>query len=140
MAVTSPSITRPSTQPRARYPMCVMRKTLARTWAALVVAFAVVACSEEGHPESAGAEPCSAYATCGACTPVPGCGWCQPAGAGFCVEDPNDCGGNNMEFYWTWDPTGCPRISPDASALLPDASPPDAAPRDAAPRDSASAD
>jgi hypothetical protein len=42
---------------------------------------------------------CSQYATCGSCTPVLGCGWCQVGAAGFCASDPGTCGGG----AWQWD-------------------------------------
>jgi hypothetical protein len=119
-----------------------MRRTRAKTLAVALVALVVVACAEDKRVDDQGGvdnSGCRAYTTCGACTPVPGCGWCQPAGQGYCVDDPDDCD-SNLEFNWTWEPAGCPRVAPDASALLPDAVAPEAAAPEAAPRDAASAD
>jgi hypothetical protein len=49
---------------------------------------------------------CAQYATCQACTPANGCGWCSyPEGTGECVSSPDRC--REHAFSWTWDPSGC---------------------------------
>jgi hypothetical protein len=78
-----------------------------------VVAVAAAACDDRSgdYPPGAygggGAYGCGQYSTCGSCTPVNGCGWCQtPTGEGLCTADPDNCA-NVPEFSWTWDPQGC---------------------------------
>jgi|SRR5580704_137142 hypothetical protein len=53
---------------------------------------------------------CSAYTTCGSCTPVDGCGWCFSGASGACAPDPDSCT-SATEFTWTWDPSGCPDVA-----------------------------
>jgi hypothetical protein len=51
---------------------------------------------------------CHEQTTCGACTPIVGCGWCFASpgrGAGFCADGPDDCPPDATG--WTWDPPGC---------------------------------
>ncbi len=81
--------------------------------AAAAVASAVVALAcgdsrvQRGGRAGASATSCSAKTTCGTCTPVLGCGWCQlDDGSGRCVDDPNDCADHDV-FTWTWEPSGC---------------------------------
>jgi hypothetical protein len=96
---------------------------------ALVTAAMASACDDGGHrygrrgpSESFG---CGQYASCGACTPVDGCGWCQTGvGQGMCADDPNECAGA-AAFSWTWDPSGC-FAGADASVSPPPASTPEA--------------
>jgi hypothetical protein len=62
---------------------------------------------------------CAHFVTCGTCTPVDGCGWCQTGvNQGMCAADPNECAGATA-FSWTWDPSGC---FPETDASAPDAS------------------
>jgi len=50
---------------------------------------------------------CHRHTSCGTCTPVDGCGWCQTGvGQGICASDPDQCA-NATAFSWTWDPSGC---------------------------------
>jgi hypothetical protein len=71
---------------------------------------------------------CGAYASCSACTPVVGCGWCDNAdGTGTCATSPDACAG--AAFSWTWDPSGC-RVPAEAGVLPVDAA---ANPTDARP-------
>jgi hypothetical protein len=83
---------------------------------------------DSGYAYGGGESParwCAHYPTCGSCTPVDGCGWCQTGvGEGMCAADPNECAGSSA-FSWTWDPSGCFPTT-DASASAPDASPADA--------------
>jgi hypothetical protein len=119
-----------------------MRRALVWTVAASSVALAVAACESQDRaygPPGGDHAGCRTYTTCGTCTPVPGCGWCEPQGAAsYCADDPGDCN-SNLEFTWTWDPSGCPRVGPDASTLLPEAAPLDA-PAPDAPADRFAAD
>lgn len=50
---------------------------------------------------------CAAATTCGACTPILGCGWCQyEDGTGSCATGPSAC--TKLAFRWNWEPTDCP--------------------------------
>ena len=85
------------------------------------------ACDDEGGYYNNGYWPnaggrfeyrCSEYLSCGTCTPIDGCGWCQTGvGEGMCVADPNECAGS-AAFSWTWNPSGCfaPPVAEDAGA------------------------
>jgi len=83
------------------------------------LAAVVIACTGDeqiyGNPNI---DPCSAYTTCGICTPVLGCGWCAaPGDHGACSSDPDTCAPES----WTWNPSGCagpaePGLAPDAGA------------------------
>jgi hypothetical protein len=103
-----------------------MTRFLAATLLASVVAVALAACGDDnsdvGYAYGAGgggpAVDCTAYTTCGSCTPVAGCGWCFNAGGGTCATDPDSCG-DASEFTWTWEPSGCPSV--DASVVPLDA-------------------
>jgi len=57
---------------------------------------------------------CGQLTTCGACTPVLGCGWCWSGDKGLCASQPNDCA-SAMSFDWTWESSGCP-TGPAASS------------------------
>jgi hypothetical protein len=87
----------------------------------LAIAFA--ACGDDssgtGGDYSSG-DTCNQFTTCGACTPVSGCGWCFNATGGLCAATPDECT-NVTEFTWTWDSTGCPDL--DASVMPQDARP-----------------
>jgi hypothetical protein len=79
-----------------------------------------VACSpdEDHHHRHADVDyvqpACGAITTCGACTPVLGCGWCQyEDGKGTCATGPDACG-NAKPFRWNWDPETCPATAADA--------------------------
>jgi hypothetical protein len=107
-----------------------------RTYAAMILATAVAlplgACSGDdsgGYYDYGPPVGCGQYTTCGACTPVPGCGWCFNATGGVCTTDPHACAQVTSEFTWTWDPSGCPdadvRVAPsDAAAHANDAGAP----------------
>ncbi|MGO9834072.1 MAG: hypothetical protein ACLP1X_07655 [Polyangiaceae bacterium] len=90
------------------------------------VAVSVGACGDDssdfayanGGPGGAYPTMCSAYTTCGSCTPVIGCGWCFGARGGSCAPDPDSCG-DATEFTWTWNASGCPDV--DASVVPLDA-------------------
>jgi hypothetical protein len=61
---------------------------------------------------------CRAQTSCGACTPVLGCGWCFiGTSTGVCVDGPYVCPSDATG--WTWDPPGCD----DVEAGAPDAAP-----------------
>jgi hypothetical protein len=96
--------------------MSSMHRFLAAFFLASGIAVSLGACGDDsndgdygtygGGGGGSGAD-CSAYTTCGTCTPVLGCGWCFTATGGSCAPDPDSCG-DASEFTWTWDPTGCP--------------------------------
>jgi len=51
-------------------------------------------------------DPCLRFTSCGQCTPVRGCGWCErPDAAAVCLSDPIECPG--PQFTWTWEPIAC---------------------------------
>jgi hypothetical protein len=71
---------------------------------------------------------CEQAATCEACTPIYGCGWCSYGdGRGICLSEPNAC--RVQQFSWAWEPKGC-GSSPDAG--LADGATADVATSDAA--------
>lgn len=88
-----------------------MNRPLSALALASIAALFVAACGDDHHHgydevSASGAADCSAYTTCGECTPVLGCGWCDYGdGSGSCTAGPSMCVGN--EFSWTWDPPGC---------------------------------
>jgi hypothetical protein len=93
-----------------------MNRFLSATLLASAVAVSLGACGDDssdvayayGAGGSVGyTSTCSAYTTCGTCTPVLGCGWCFTANGGACTTDPDSCG-DASEFTWTWNPSGCP--------------------------------
>jgi hypothetical protein len=91
----------------------------------LGAALSLGACEGDGSTSSGGAgyayAACNQYASCEACTPIQGCGWCyKDDGAGVCADDPNDCA-TATSFRWTWEPTGC-RVTADAGVNLSDGS------------------
>lgn len=94
-----------------------MNRFIAGTLLASAVALAVAACGDDSganaYPSAGG--DCSAYSTCGTCTPVTGCGWCFNAHGGVCTSDPDQCA-NASEFTWTWDPGGCPDVDASVNA------------------------
>jgi hypothetical protein len=107
-------------EPNAEAPR-VTRMRGALHWAAmsrwflapcLVLSLAYAGCASddddwERHHRHDYAPACSAYTTCGTCTPVMGCGWCSYAdGSGRCASGPNACGTD--PFRWNWDPPTCP--------------------------------
>ncbi|HEX3343175.1 MAG TPA: hypothetical protein VHS09_01330 [Polyangiaceae bacterium] len=106
-----------------------MHRFLAATLLASSVGISLGACGDDssdvGYAYGAGGggytSDCTAYTSCGTCTPVLGCGWCFTAAGGACASDPDSCG-DASEFTWTWDPTGCP----GADASVAPATPPDA--------------
>jgi hypothetical protein len=55
-------------------------------------------------------DPCARYTTCGACTPVIGCGWCATNDHfGTCRSSPSTCPWS--DFNWSWQPNGCSRLN-----------------------------
>jgi hypothetical protein len=73
---------------------------------------------------------CSEFTSCGTCTPVLGCGWCQfEDGSGRCASGPSRCG---ETFRWNWEPEACP-VAPKSDAGPVDATPVSDASDDAAP-------
>jgi hypothetical protein len=78
----------------------------------LVGAGGAVGCYDPGYgdgnggPHHGGAR-CRELTTCGACTPVLGCGWCSSGSKGLCTDEPNDCA-NVSSFTWTWELDFCP--------------------------------
>jgi hypothetical protein len=108
-----------------------MNRFLSATLLASAVAVSLSACGDDtsspGYAYGGGGGGCSAYTTCGSCTPVVGCGWCFSGASGACAPDPDRCT-SASEFTWTWDPSGCPDVEAgvvplDAGAPLPDATP-----------------
>jgi hypothetical protein len=73
---------------------------------------------------------CRDFRTCGSCTPVVGCGWCQIGDDGICVADPRECA-VARSFTFNWEPAECPGSPPaDGGATASDARS-EAAPDDA---------
>jgi hypothetical protein len=121
-----------------------MTRYLATALLSSMIAVTLGACGDNDDAAYSGgggggyAAMCSAYTTCGSCTPVDGCGWCFSGANGACAPDPDSCT-SATEFTWTWDPSGCPNVAvsvvqPDAGtdALLEASSPAEAtAPLDA---------
>jgi hypothetical protein len=54
---------------------------------------------------------CRDFRTCGSCTPVRGCGWCQIGDDGICVSDPRECAVASS-FTFNWEPNDCPGAPP----------------------------
>jgi hypothetical protein len=76
----------------------------------LFVTVGVSACNFE-H-EHRRIDSCQAASSCGACTPLRGCGWCAGGdGSGRCLSEPNLCSG--ARFTWTWEPSACSASSAD---------------------------
>jgi len=94
-------------------------RTVVSSVAVSFVALLFGACANEsgGGPPSywGGADyaaDCSQFASCNACTPINGCGWCYNSdGTGTCAASPDQC--PTQSFSWTWDPDGC-RVVADA--------------------------
>ncbi len=96
----------------------VSPRSLAASFA--LATFVLVGCSpsdddyryrDHGRPPPA----CSVETTCGSCTPVLGCGWCQyEDGTGACTTSPSRCKGDT--FRWSWEPSTCPAVATDAGA------------------------
>jgi hypothetical protein len=102
----------------------VMNRTCAAILLATAIALPLGACGDDssgGYYYPYDPYGCAQFTTCGACTPVPGCGWCFHGTSGVCTTDPDQCAQVTSEFTWTWDPTGCPDV--DASVGSVDASP-----------------
>jgi len=94
-----------------------MHRTLAATLLASALAVTLGACGDDSADVGGGATAaCSAYTTCGSCTPVDGCGWCFTVSGGVCTTDPDSCG-DASEFTWTWDPNGCPGVDASVAPL-----------------------
>ena len=95
-------------------------------------AFAVVvgACGEDAQSSAGGGaafDLCGSYASCAACTPVGGCGWCFSSGPhGACSSDPDTCAQGPTR--WTWNPSGClelahPSVVEEAGPVVMEAGP-----------------
>lgn len=86
--------------------------------------------SDEHHMHARGdqaAPACGYQSSCGTCTPVLGCGWCQyEDGSGECTTGPSAC--TRLKFRWNWEPTDCPVPTTDAGVTPADATPEDTAP------------
>jgi hypothetical protein len=99
-----------------------MTRYLATALLSSMIAVALGACGNNDDSAYSGgggyAAMCSAYTTCGSCTPVDGCGWCFSGASGACASDPDSCT-SATEFTWTWDPSGCPDVA--VSVVPPDA-------------------
>src|SRR5512140_192389 len=98
-----------------------MKRVFATLITATLLALIAGACDDEPRHRDYGygyGNPhCGQYATCGACTPALGCGWCMTGGsAGLCVDDPGNCPAATT-VGWTWDPVGCHAGTSDASVL-----------------------
>jgi hypothetical protein len=101
-----------------------MKRFLATALFGAAIAVTLGACGDDssdvGYAYGAGGSgytsSCSAYTTCGTCTPVDGCGWCFTATGGACATDPDSCG-DASEFTWTWDPGGCPGADASVAPL-----------------------
>jgi hypothetical protein len=86
-----------------------------------VIAFVSISC--ESRDDNYGPGPglhdperyCKQFTSCGTCTPVLGCGWCQSGDKGICLSDPDACGQHLNAFSWTWELAYCP-ATPDAGA------------------------
>jgi hypothetical protein len=76
---------------------------------------------------------CEQFTSCGTCTPVLGCGWCQSGSKGLCAPDPDRCD-QAASFSWTWELDFCP-AEPDGGVDAADAARTDAARADAADAD-----
>jgi hypothetical protein len=92
---------------------------MCRTTLILMVVIGVGGCGE-GRGHGPVADPCRRFASCGACTPIRGCGWCSHGqdGGGICLRDPIECPG--PQFTWTWEPVACGAGS-DGSATVTEA-------------------
>jgi hypothetical protein len=105
-----------------------MHRFLAALFVASGIAVSLGACGDDSNDSgyvtyggggSTGSS-CSAYTTCGTCTPVLGCGWCFTATGGTCATDPDSCG-DASEFTWTWDQSGCPGADASVAPVSTDA-------------------
>jgi hypothetical protein len=107
-----------------------MKRILSALMLASIAGLAGAACNSQsdtsyayGYGGGSAGVDCSAYTTCGSCTPVPGCGWCFNATGGTCASDPDQCLAPDVgEFTWDWDPSGCPGV--DAGVVPLDAARP----------------
>jgi hypothetical protein len=83
----------------------------AQIFAVLLGVFCSLSCfaPDDGSPHGRQerAPFCEQFTSCGTCTPVLGCGWCQAGDKGLCAEDPNVCAGA-QSFSWTWELATCP--------------------------------
>lgn len=92
-----------------------MRAVSSRSFAAsfVLVALSLAGCSSDDeayyarrHPDDHDVPPCAMQTSCGTCTPVLGCGWCQyDDGTGACTTSPSRCKGDT--FRWAWEPSTC---------------------------------
>jgi hypothetical protein len=99
--------------------LSAMSRLIAAMLVVSVVGLSLGACSEQGPSTSAGfggsSVRCPQFASCEACTPVLGCGWCYNGdGTGACAAGPSAC--SPAPFTWTWNPSGC-RVTADASVV-----------------------
>lgn len=83
--------------------------------------FGLGACSsdEEHHggrrSRQQPAPTCAAQTSCGSCTPILGCGWCQyEDGTGSCATGPDAC--RDLSFRWNWETVDCPAATTPSDA------------------------
>jgi hypothetical protein len=70
----------------------------------LLVVIGAGGCGNDGGERVT--DPCLRFTSCGQCTPIRGCGWCERPGAtGICLRDPLECPG--PQFTWTWESIAC---------------------------------
>jgi len=81
---------------------------------ALLAGSCIVDTSNQGGGYASDPYGCQRYTSCGSCTPVLGCGWCDFGGSGICVAAPDQCA-LATTFSWTWESSGCP-ATPDGGA------------------------
>jgi hypothetical protein len=91
----------------------VKRSFITLLFAALLCTTCIDGGNGGGGGYSYGPGYCRQFTSCGTCTPVLGCGWCQVGTKGACVDQPNACAGAS-NFYWTWELSGCPSPTPTA--------------------------
>jgi len=97
-----------------------MSRSLATGLSVLALVFVGCSADEDHHHHHRGndnptVDQCAARISCGSCTPVVGCGWCDYGGGnGACVSHPDACG--TEQFKWTWEPAGCSTAVVDSGA------------------------
>jgi hypothetical protein len=75
---------------------------------AAVLAVGVGSCVDSGgYYGPGGYLTCAELTTCGSCTELVGCGWCQIGDHGACASEPNACW-RAKTFTWSWEPSTCP--------------------------------
>lgn len=108
-----------------------MKSAVVVTLAALAgVVVLASACDDRGprprHHRPPATSACALQTSCGACTPVLGCGFCfvpgsdAGVGGGVCVSDPADCPRQSIGF--AWEPSFCSALDAGAGRVTADAS------------------